>query len=322
MSDHLNLGVFFLRVERVTLGRERRSADGCRRYRPIRLTFDTRNVVLGQQIGEDWEPALQAQWRQNQAGVRMGLLAEHGTDDGEQKIADYQLMGPAPWSIAFEHNPLMTQVRSAFAHGDYYPALVGACALGERILNQLILTLRDDYDKHPATTKRVRRDTTFTHWEACIDVLHGWGVLPDPVAVEYRQLKSLRDDAVHFVATVPAGQREPALAALKLIQSIIQEVFSPLGGPPRYIGGTAGASFIALEAEAEPFVRRILLPRSALLSPAHRFYPGSSTDGLEWTVVDDADYDPTPLTDDEFVAAIPGGTEAMHPELMQLRDDE
>lgn len=304
-----------MRVERVTLGRARTAADGCRRYRPIELTFDSRNVMLDQEIGDDWEPEQQAQWRDNQAAIRMQLLAEHGTVNGERKIADYRLMGPAPWSIAFEHNPLLAQIRSAFTQGDHYPALVGACALGERILNHLILTLRADYETHPATTRRVRRDDTFTNWDACIEVLHGWGVLTDSVATQYRQLKTLRHQSVHFNPAVAAGQREPALVALRLIQDIISDVFNPLGGPPRFIAGVSGASFIALEAEQEPMVKRILLPRSALLSPAHRFYPRQTADGAEWEIVDDAEYDPEPLRDEQFAAALPAGVMAMHPEL-------
>jgi hypothetical protein len=35
----------------------------------------------------------------------------------------------------------------------------------------------------------------------------------------------------------------------------------------------------------------------------------------EWTVVDDADYDPTPLTDDEFALASPAGMAAMQVEV-------
>ena len=143
--------------------------DGCRRYRPIEMTFDSRNAMLDQEIGEDWEPQIKQQWRTNQANIRMGLLAEHGTVNGEAKINSYRAMGPAPWSIVHQHNEILSQVRSAFAHGDFYPALVGACALGERIFNHLLLELRQDYLNHPATTKRTRSSDVFTDWDsACM----------------------------------------------------------------------------------------------------------------------------------------------------------
>jgi hypothetical protein len=70
----------------------------------------------------------------------------------------------------------------------------------------------------------------------------------------------------------------------ELIQKIIEGVFAPHGGPPRYV-----------EAEQMPLVKRVFLPRSALLSPAHRMFPQQTAEGIVWEIVDDADYDPTPL---------------------------
>jgi hypothetical protein len=40
----------------IELGTMRTDKDGCRRYRPIVMTFDARNVTLDQEIQEDWEP--------------------------------------------------------------------------------------------------------------------------------------------------------------------------------------------------------------------------------------------------------------------------
>jgi len=43
------------------------------------------------------------------------------------------------------HNSFLRRVRDAFASGNYYPALTAGCALGERILNHLILDLREEF---------------------------------------------------------------------------------------------------------------------------------------------------------------------------------
>ncbi|MDX6542351.1 MAG: hypothetical protein QOI71_3961 [Gaiellales bacterium] len=300
-----------VRPRRVSLGEARTAADDCRRYLPIKLTFDTRSVVLDMKIAEDWEPRIKDQWLDNQAAVRAGLLGELGAADGEAKIENYRAMGPAPWSVVFEHSRLLAQVRSSFAHGDFYPALVGACALGERILAQLILVLREDYANHSSTTRRVRRGGPFSDWGASIEVLHGWGVLSDALAETYTQLESQRHTAVHFDSTVTADEREPALLALGQLQGIVEGVFSPSGGPPRFIAGIPGFSFLSRGAEQTPIVRRVFLPNSALLSPAHIMSPSEPTEPSEWTIVDDADYDPTPLTDEEFARALPSGHAAM-----------
>ena len=132
--------------------------------------------MLSTIIEDTWELHLREMWSGNQSAVRMELLAEFGTVLGEDKIANFVAMGPEPWSIAFDHVVPLRQVRYSFAHGNFYPALVGACALGERIFNHLILALREDYGGHSATTRRVRSDDTFTNWNAALDVLQGWGV--------------------------------------------------------------------------------------------------------------------------------------------------
>lgn len=107
------------------------SRTGCRRYRPFQFNFDTRATLLNTVTEDGWDLAIKEKWCSNHSGVRMNLLAEHVTVDGDEKIENFRAMGPAPWSISYEHTEPLRQVRSAFAHGDFFPALVGACALGE-----------------------------------------------------------------------------------------------------------------------------------------------------------------------------------------------
>ena len=252
------------------LGRPRGPADGCRRYRPIRVDFDTRNVVLNLEIQDGWDAEVKAMWEENKAGVRANLLAEFGPLDADAKLDNYRAMGPAPWSVVFEHSALLRQVRSSFAHADFYPALVGTCALGERLLHQLVLALREDFVNHSATTKRVRTGNLGNAWGTLISVLEGWGILDKQVADIYRELESRRHAAVHFDPGLTAAGRDSALAALVALQEIVEHVFEPHSGPPRYIANIDGASYIASAAEQEPLVQRIFLPNCALVSPAHR----------------------------------------------------
>jgi hypothetical protein len=282
----------------IGFGAPRGPADGGRRYRPVQVDFDTRNLMLDMEIQEEWDADIKALWHENKAKVRANLLSEFGCADGERKLENYREMGPAPWSVVFEHTALLRQVRSSFAHGDFYPALVSACALGERLLNQLVLELRSDYANHPATTKRVRRGRPISDWGSLIGVLHEWGVLDEEVRDTYMQLEQLRHTAIHYNPSLSAGGREPALAALRAIQQIVGRVFEPHGGPPRYIADTPGSSYIAREAEEDPLIRRIFLPHCVLVSPVHRFEWQGAVD--EWTIYDDPDYPSDQLTDEEF----------------------
>lgn len=234
----------------------------------------------------------------------MGLLAEHGTIDGEQKIANYRAIGATPFSVVFTHNVFLRQIRSSFAHGDFYPALVSACALGERILIELILALRDDYLAQGAKVfGRFKKPVPkSSDWNSAIEQLHRWGVLSDELRDVYSDLERQRHASVHFDSKVPAGEREPALCALLDVQRIVVGLFAA-DDPQWFIGDAPGGIFLRRAAEEVPLIKRIYLPCAALVSPSHSLDAPSSAEAT-WRVFDDAGYDSTPLTDEQFAEAL------------------
>lgn len=294
------------------VGRPRGPHDGCRRYRPMQYTFDTRAAVLDTEIGDDWDPAIQEQWRSNIRRVREGLLHQLGVADGDRKIEDFRALGTAPWSVVAAHNGFLAQVRAAFASGAHYPALLGAAGLGERILNDLIRDLRADYSAHPATTARVRGRDSFDNWPSAIRVLQDWGVLTDSLADDYMRLGRLRNAAVHFRPGLETTAREQALEAVLVLQRIVGALFAPLGGSPLFIEGISGASFLARTSEDLPLVRRYYLPNAVLVSPRYELRPGPVRG--EFACFDDAEYGSPQgcreLTDQEFAAALSGTEES------------
>lgn len=297
-----------MRMIEAPVGRPRGPDDGCRRYRPMQFTFDTRAAVLDTEIGQDWEPAVQEQWRSNIARVREGLLHDLGVADGERKIEDFRALGTAAWSVVASHNGFLAQIQTAFAAGIYYPALLGAAGLGERILNDLIRDLRADYARHPATA-RVRGRESFDNWPSAIRVLQDWGVLGDGFARDYLRLGRLRNAAVHYRPGLETEVREQALEAIVVLQRVVEGLFTPLGGPPLFIEEVTGASFLARASEDLPLVRRYYLPNAVLISPAHELHPGPTR--AEFFCLDDADYGSPQgcrdMTDEEFAHALRGG---------------
>ncbi|BBY67763.1 hypothetical protein MHEL_60060 [Mycolicibacterium helvum] len=288
------------------VGRERTSGDGCRRYMPLHYTFDTRNTLMDheEEYGASWEPDIRAQWRQNLRQFTVELIHEFGAADFEAKFTDYRALGAKPMSVVALHNVFLAQIRTAFAAGAYYPALVGASALGERILNQLVVVLRNDYRGHPATTDEIAGWRSFTKWGQCTDALAGWGVLSDELVDQFTRLGKLRHRAVHYNPGLDnTDARDPAIDAVRLIQDIIRELFPPFGGPPRFIEGTTGQSFLSSNAETQPLIRRFYLPACVLVSPRYEMRPMRREDGRPWfDVYDDGDYQiryPT-LTDAEY----------------------
>lgn len=96
--------------------------------------------------------------------------------------------------------------------------------------------------------------------------------------------------------------REHALRAVTLLQDLIGILFPPVGGPPRFLDGQTGSSYLSLASETVPIVKRFYLPASVLVSPRHKFE--ANTDGW-FDVLDDLDYTSTTgeteLTDQQFV---------------------
>lgn len=288
-------------MQQVQRGRRRTGADGCRRYLAYgAISFDTRAGVLNDEINPEWDPEIIAQHEENRRQLRVGLIHEFGNAEHERKIEDFGALGSAPWSVIDRHNLFLQQVRESFSFGAYYPALVGACALGERLLNELIIRLRGGYSSHPATVK-VATHRTFNDWILCIEALFKWGVLDDPLATKFNNLRKFRNRSVHYgTHLADSDARDDALHAVLLIQEIIEALFRPHGGPPRFIAGTSGHTFLSLPAESEPFTREFLLPASILVSP--NFEMKWNVDTGWFDVFDDETYQDEffTLTDEEF----------------------
>ena len=252
-------------------------------------------------IEDDWEEDIKEQWRINQQRVREGLIHTFGAHNHVGKIQNLVDLGAAPWSVVALHNTYLDEVRAAFVEGCYCPALLGACGLGERILNQLVLRLRDEYADHEAT-RFVATRQSIDKWDRCIRALTGWGVFDDGVAREYRELMRQRHAAVHYRSELDDGRaRGPVLAAVCRISELVERVFSPIADTRYYFTGPIGRSYIRLETEKLPFVKHFILPACALVSPRYRFHANPTTDG-GFDIYDDPNYgvDYAPLSDDEF----------------------
>ena len=257
-----------------------------KRYRVLGLHFDFRAQILDLKISDDWDESVQELQRDNIVKVIQGLVAEYGFKEAEQKIRNFKDMGPAPFSVVAYHNKFFSQVRDAFVMSAYYPALVGACALGERILNHLVIDLRDKY-RHTPEYKRVYGKKSFDDWKFVVNVLQAWGVLLPEVAKKFEEFAALRNKAVHFDPAVDKDDRNLALKAINLLSFIIGQQFGVFGGQPWFIPNIKGAIFIRREAETLPFIEVYFLPHCVYVSPYHRLESVMSENGVVFRVVDE-----------------------------------
>lgn len=248
--------------------------------------FDTRATLL--ELGQEEEK------RQ----ITNSLKIELGEFNFEQKLKNFKDGGIAPFSILSYHNVFFNQARFAFVHGYYYPALTAVCALGERILNHLILDLRDHF-KAPAWFKQVHKNESFDDWNTMIKTLTFWNIFQNnEVKDNFKKLLQLRKKAIHFYPETYVSLRQDSLLALRYISKIINLQFGFLSD--KCIPDIAGKFFLKQAIEKELFIAKYYLPQCPILGPYHNVSFDSANN--RWLYFDWANYEEKIINDQEFAS--------------------
>ncbi|WP_410769495.1 hypothetical protein [Fontibacillus sp. BL9] len=265
-----------------------------KRYRILNMSFDTRATLLNTEIGDDWEEDTKELWHENKKSITEGLFHQYGGYNFKDKLANFKELGPLPFSVISYHNKFFNQIRDSYVMGSFYPALTAACSLGERILNHLILVLREDYKSTPQY-KEVYSKKSFDNWEKVIGILESWNVLLPDVVKYFTELKELRNYSIHFNPETEKLDKQLAFKAINLLSEIISNQFG-IGNQPWFIPSMPGDFYIKKEAEDWPFVKQFIIPSCALVGYLHRL----EHDGNWFKVVDDNQYENKEITDDEY----------------------
>jgi hypothetical protein len=194
-----------------------------------------------------------------------------------------------------EYLDLLHEIEHSYTVGAFYPALTGACCLGERILNHLILLCRKHKTSHPRY-KEVWDKESIDDWTKALSILKAWALLPKSDDVSFRKLLRLRNPAVHFG---PVEERESrAFEALQLAFSITSSLF---GQENERFMWCSGEVYIKKEYEADPVTVEFVLPHCHLLGYAH-VIESSVVDGQMSNVLREPVYETTDISDSEFQA--------------------
>jgi len=266
-----------------------------KRYRVFAFHWDSTGDLLNREPTEEWSEEANELHRQDRERMIEGLTLRYGKWVIEEKLENLQTIGGQAFSIVAYHNRFYAQAREAFIIGAYYPALTAACALGERILNHLILGLRDDYKGQPGWSE-FETVTSSSNWRAMIRTLENSGILLPAAAIEFRALMNARHRAIHFNPATAEKDREFANEALKQLDKIITVQFGAFGFQPWFIPDVAGAAYIRKEWESNPFVRLVYIPASWPVGPHHwmEYEEG------KWSIHDREDYEEREITDTEY----------------------
>lgn len=265
-----------------------------KRYRIFSFDFDSRAQSL-EPVQDQWDEKAKELHIQNREKIIKGLAEQFGNSSIEQKVKNFQDLKFKPFSVAAFHNKFLDQIRNSFVVGGYYPALTGACALGERILNHMVLLLRD-YHKASPEYKKLYRKQSFDYWPVAIDALESWGELLPEAAEKFRDLNDKRNHAIHFNPETDHNDRELALQAVHLVQDIVSVQFSAFGTQPWYFC-VPGEMYIKKEWEERPLIKHIFIPNSVLVGPKHRV-----ESMIPKIIVNDRfEYEDREISDEEYI---------------------
>ena len=103
-----------------------------KRYRIFSFDFDSRAHSL-EPIQNQWDNDVKEQHIENRKTTIAGLIFQYGERNIDAKVQNFTDLKYKPFSVSAFHNKFLEQIRNAYVIGSYYPALTGACALGERI---------------------------------------------------------------------------------------------------------------------------------------------------------------------------------------------
>lgn len=273
-----------------------------KRFRITNFDFDSRASSLNLEIKDEWDEEVKRLHRENQLLMENSLMKEFGTMDWARKLSNISDLSSSPVSVIAFHNKFFSQIRKSFIMGSYYPALTGACALGERILNHLILNLRDEFKTSPEYNK-VYRKNSFTDWDEAIDLLVNWEILLPEVVISFKKLKVIRHtEAIHFNVKTEENDREVSLRAIRLLLEIIKGQFAGFGTQPWFIENTKGAFFIKKSWENNPFIKLVYLPNCIPVGPYHAMTYNQATGHFE--IIDDYPYENNDIRDEDFVTLL------------------
>ncbi|WP_198117671.1 hypothetical protein [Massilia rhizosphaerae] len=266
-----------------------------KRYRILSFDFDSRARSFDP-IPDNWDEKVKEAHLKNRENTVLGLSSQYGERDLDHKVKNFADLGAKPISLAAFHNRFLEQIRNAYVVGSYYPALTGACALGERILNHMVLLLRDHH-KGSQEYKKLYRKDSFDQWPVAIDALASWDELLPEAATKFRELNEMRNRAIHFNPETDHNDKDLALKAIHVLQDIVSAQFSAFGSQPWYFC-IPGEMYVKKNWEEKPFVKHIVIPNGALVGPRHEI-----TSAVPQFVINDRhEYPNAEITDEEFTA--------------------
>jgi len=249
-------------------------------YRVLSMAFDATVNNLKPDIPD-----------KNKEDIKNQLKDSWGANDFDKKIERFIKLDLAFICFPDEYYHLLKPIISSYACGYFYPAMTSAWALGERILNRLIIKLKDYY-KTSKHYKKVYNKQSFDQWDYPIEVLKDWWVISEEVASRFLKLKQYRNDSIHY--NEGYNFEDNAYDAIKTLANIIDLQFNYLNRKDLFwVFDVPGEIWVKTEAIENPFVKEFILPHCSLLGP---YCEPHASPPKKWTF-----FPLKPFSDSEFI---------------------
>ncbi|MDD2594108.1 MAG: hypothetical protein PHT45_07195 [Bacteroidales bacterium] len=249
-------------------------------YKVLGFAFDTRVNSLKPDIP-----------KKQQEHVLATFKHQWGESDFDKKIERYIKLDLVYIGITEEYYELLQPIISSYCCGYFYPAMTSAGALGERILNRLVIKLRD-YFKSSKHYKKIYRKDSFDQWELPTNILKDWGVISNEVANLFLKLKQYRNDSIHYNEGYDFEHNSHD--AIKTLAKVIDLQFNYISRTDLFwVFDAPGEILLRTDKVDIPFVKEFVLPHCALIGPY--------CEPMATPPVKTKEYPLKPFTDEKFI---------------------
>jgi len=254
--------------------------DSAWMYRVLNFAIDTRARILNN-----------ASIKDAHSNIVDGLRSDWGAHRFDDKLKRFKDLDLSFLGIPEEYYNLLWDVVSSYCCGRFYPAMTSAGALGERILNRLLIKTRA-YFKSSNDYKKIYRKDSFENWDEPIRILNDWQIIDSNVVTAFKSLKKFRNDSIHYSNGYNfEANSHDAVAALS---EIIDKQFNYERRTDLFwVFDVPGEIFVRSEKVEDPFVKEFVIPNCALISPL--------CEPTATPPVKGKDVPQKPLTDEDFL---------------------
>lgn len=225
------------------------------------------------------------------------FIQKYGTINFEEKFERWLSVPTPNLSIVDEHTHLLRDIEDAYISNSLYAALTGACCLGERIFNQIIIRVKESYRSTPEYKAIYNKDSV-NDWILAINTLYNWGIIKSETKNRYQRLAKLRTESVHF-QDKKQDLISMAKDAIRLINEIVSDLFQ-LNKEKDFLiwFEVPGELYLKKAAESVPFIQAFYIPCAPLVGYKHDL---ETIKDFKVKIVDPTAYPNEDVSDKEFV---------------------